>query len=97
VGYATGNERPRFLGKRPRPLKNKDMKLRRQPRTIVRIAYAMATLQKSRTTINRWIDEGYLKKVEPTDPTKVPPKGKTSPTELYKAQVDELAKEMGIL
>ena len=63
--------------------------LKRQPRKLIRLSVAMGILQESRTSLNNRIKRKELEVV--------PGRGKTSPKRVYAAQVDAIAKQLGIL
>ena len=66
------------------------MKIKRQPRKLIKLSEAMEILPKSRGTLRNMIEAGEL------TPAPVPRRGPTSPIMLYEAQVIAKAKEWGI-
>lgn len=66
------------------------MKLRRQPRTQMKVTKAAEFLQCSPSTVRNLIKERRLQSVQRKP-------GTTSPVYVYEAQVKEVAEEWGIL
>jgi|GEM_PF-4358388 len=62
----------------------------RKPYKTIKLATAMQTLDVSRTTINRYIAQGRLAVANDDS------RGRTTPKRVYAAQVNELAKELGL-